>query len=180
MHSQRERPHIVHHSVHETREAQMTRLEDVHPEFDVNKTFNPTSLDAPPPRAGYTQRWITDATQPNATKSEKRNWFSKQRQGWSLRDPETVPMQLRHLYPAVKLGDGQAAIAVAGMVLGEMPTKVAIQRQLAVGDRIKHLTKAVPESLEELERKGRRGVGPLQVQDDARSFRGRRPGVMAD
>jgi hypothetical protein len=176
---QRERPPIMHHSVHATREAEADRV-DLHPEFDANRTFNPTSLEAPPPRAGFAQRWITDATGPNATKSEKRNWFAKQRQGWSLRDPESVPPALRHLYPSSKLSDGQIAIAVAGMVLGEIPLNVANERRLAVNDRIQHLSKSVPESTQELAARARRGVGPLEVVDHVNTYRGRQPGVMAN
>lgn len=176
---QRERSPIVHHSVHETREAEVTRMEDVHPEYDASRTFNPTSLEAPPPRPGMVQRWITDATQPNATKSEKRNWFAKQRQGWQLRDPDTVPANLRHLYPSAKLADGQTAIQVAGMVLGEMSVNQAEQRRLAVNDRIQHLTAAIPESTQELTRRGEGRFGPVQQQDDHRSYRGRKPATMA-
>ena len=177
--SMRERPPVTRHSLHVSREALETR-HDLHPEFNAQKVFNPTSLDAPPSRHGYVQRWIVDATNPNATRSEQRNWFSKMRQGWALRDPETVPPSLKHLYPSVKLGDAQAAIRVAGSVLVEMPRNVAEQRRLAVNDRIQHLTRSIPESVQELARGTRGATGPLQVVDRVDTYRGRAPGVMAN
>jgi hypothetical protein len=174
----RERPPITRHSAHTSREAAETRV-DMHPEFDVNRIFNPTSLEAPPPRTGYGQRWIADWTSPNATKEEKLNWYRKQKQGWAMRDPETVPPSLRNLYPSVKLQDGAAAIAIAGMVLCEMPVQVIEQRRLAINDRISHLNQAIPESTQELMRRGEGRFGPVQQDDNHRSYRGRSPGIMS-
>jgi hypothetical protein len=174
----RERPAIVRHSVHETREAVETRV-DMHPEFDSNKLFNPTSLEAPPPRSGFGQRWVADWTSPTATKEEKLNWYRKQKQGWAMRDPETVPPSLRNLYPSIKLQDGSAAIAIAGMVLCEMPVNVIEQRRLAVNDRINHLNQAIPESTQELMRRGEGRFGPVQADNSQATFRGRKPGVMS-
>lgn len=176
--SMRERPPIQHHAMHVTREAEEARV-DVHPEFDADRTFNPTSLVAPPPRPGFAQRWITDPFSPLASKTEKRNWFSKQRQGYALRDPETVPTGLRHLYPSTKLADGSVAIAVADSLLAEIPIAAANARRGAVEDRIKSLTSAIPESTQELMRKGEGRFGPVQADDHQASFRGRNPGVMA-
>ncbi len=177
-HSERERPPIVRHSMHVTREALETRV-DVHPEFDADRTFNPTSLVAPPPRNGFAQRWITDPYSQHATKTEKRNWFSKQRQGYALRDPATVPPDLRHLYPSTKLADGSVAIAVADSLLAEIPVRVAEQRRLAVNDRIKALSSKIPESTQELMRRGEGRFGPVEADDQHRTYRGRNPATMA-
>ncbi len=170
---QRERPQMAHHSVHTTREAEETRV-DIRQEFNADHAFNPTSLKAPPPRAGFKQRWVTDGTNPMAEKSEQRNWFAKRRMGWQVRHPETVPEVLRDLYPSSKLTDGTDAIRIAGSVLCEMPIQVARQYRDAVQDRIQHQSKAIPESTEELRRRERAGVGPLEVTDQSSTYRGRR------
>ena len=67
------------------------------------------------------ERWIADGTNPQSTRYEQKNWFNKKRTGWAVRDPETVPPQLRHIFPSEKLSDGAACIRVAGMVLCELP-----------------------------------------------------------
>lgn len=171
--AERERPAVVHHSVHETREAEYER-QDLHAEFDVSDVMNPTSLRAPPPRSGYVQRWVADGTNPNADRSEARNWFAKHRAGWAARDPETVPRQLRHLYPSTKLhGENGSAIRIANQVLCEMPERLFAERQKAVRDIIDRQNSTMPQSMKELREKTPRGVQPLEVQDVTRSVRGR-------
>jgi hypothetical protein len=171
--AERERPATLHHAMRATREADETRI-DQHQSFDVDNVFNPTSLRAPPARNGFVQRWVSDGTNPTSDRAEQRNWFNKKRAGWQIRDPETIPQQLRHIFPSAKLHDGQACVRVAGMVLCELPMNVARERRHAVDNRIRHLSSAIPESLEELRKRERAGVGPLQIGDQSTTFRGRR------
>lgn len=174
----RERPRIMHHAAHTSREAETTRV-DRHPEFNpARSSIYQIALEAPPPRHGYTQRWVSDGTHPSATKSERLNWVAKQRQGWSIRAPETVPPELRHIYPSTKLSGGQDTICVATMVLMEMPVRVAMERNAAVDERINHQKKSVIPSTQELAAKGQGRFGPLQIDDQERTYRGRAPQVM--
>lgn len=181
---ERERPPIQHGSVHISREAAETRV-DAHPQINPSHVFNPTSLEAPPPRSGFKQRWVADGTNPVSDKSEQRNWFSKMRMGWQIRDPETVPPQLRYLYPSTKLHDGQTAVRIAGMVLCEMPIQVAREYSEAIKDRIQHQKRAVPDALNEKlknirAREQNPAIGELEVQDAQRSWRGRRAPTNTD
>lgn len=174
--AERERPQVAHHAVHESREAQETRL-DKHQEFDANRVLNNTYLEAPPPRPGYKQRWVADGTGTNGADNPtaERNWWMKQRQGWAVRDPETVPQELRHLYPSARLGNGADAIRVARQVLCEMPVNVMHQRSLAVRDLIGRQNQAVMPSTEELRKKPRPGFGPVEVEEEVKVARGQNP-----
>lgn len=178
--AERQRPAVARHAQHVTREAEEARV-DRHPEAQAaRRVFDQTSLKAPPPRNGFTQRWVSDGTNPQASRSEQRNWFNKKRSGWQIRNPDTVPPELRDLYPSEKLANGQDCIRVAGMVLCELPLNVAREYKHAVDDRILHLSQAIPESLEELRKRERTGVGPLQVGNNATTFRGRRAANYVD
>lgn len=173
--AERERPAVMHSAVHETREAKMERPVDMHPEFDVSHAYNPTSLRAPPPRAGFMQRWVADGTNPTTAKADQLNWHGKARKGWVPRDPETVPADLRRLYPSQKLHDGQTAIRVAGMVLCELPIRVAKAYGEAIRGRIQMQSKSVPDSVQELNKRAvAMGASPLEVEDGHTAYRGRK------
>lgn len=172
---ERERPQVAHHAVHATREAVETRV-DLHTEFDANRVLNNTYLEAPPPRAGFRQRWVTDGTTDKADNTAQRNWWMKQRHGWSVRDPETVPPDLRHLYPSVRLQGGQDAIRVANQVLCEMPVQVMQQRTLAVRDLIARQNQAVAPTAEELRKNSKyANVSPMEVEEKVYGARGNDP-----
>lgn len=172
---ERERPQVVHHAVHATREAVETRV-DLHAEFDANRVLNNTYLEAPPPRPGFRQRWVMDGTGADSDNTAQRNWWMKTRHGWSVRDPETVPPDLRHLYPSVKLGSGQDAIRVAKQVLCEIPVQVMQQRTLAVRDLIARQNQAVAPSSEELRQKSKyANVSPMEVEEKVYGARGNDP-----
>jgi hypothetical protein len=177
---ERERPGVAHSSVHQDREAEHTRFDDVHMEFDVNRAFNPTSLKAPEPRHGMMQRWVADGTNPTAEKGDQLNWFGKRHKGWTPRDPESVPERQRRLYPSVKLHDGSTAIRIAGMVLCELPIRVAKAYGDVIRGRIQHQSKAIPDSLQELRKRERQGVGPLHIEDEHAAYRGRKAASYVD
>jgi hypothetical protein len=178
--SMRERPGTLHHSMHESREAEFTRQDDIHPEIDIERVFNPTSLRAPAPRNGYAQRWVADGTNPTADRSEQRNWFSKKQAGWSPRDPDTVPKHERHLYPGQKLGDHQMAIRIANQVLCEIPLEILRRRDVAVRQVIDKQSSSVPDSARMVRERGHRGASPMEVVDQTRSIRGRVAPALAD
>ncbi len=169
---ERARPQSVHSSMHTDREADFERM-DAHFDPVAVHTFDQTALKAPPPRHGYRQRWITDGTDPKSDKTEARNWHHKMRLGWRPRQPETVPPNMRYLYPSAKLTDGAVAIRVAGSILCELPNHVAKQYAAAVKDRISHQRKAIPESTREMAERQREGIGELRVTDQRHTVRGR-------
>jgi hypothetical protein len=170
----------LHHSTHEDREAEFTRPEELHPEIDVDRLLNQTSLRAPKPRNGYAQRWVADGTNPNADRSEQRNWWAKKQAGWSVRDPETVPRHERHLYPSAALGDHQMAVRIANQVLCEIPLEILRRRDAAVRQVIDKQSSSVPDSARMVRERGHRGASPMEVIDQTRSIRGRVAPALAD
>lgn len=170
--AQRERPATLHHSPHVDREAAEARVPK-HAEFNANRVVNPTYLEAPPARHGYKQRWIRDGSGDDS--EFQKEWWRKKRMGWQVRDPATVPPELRELYPSAKLSSGQDAIRVAHQVLCEIPIAVIGEKEAAVRDLINRQNQSVPPSTDELRKNPRAGVGPIQVNDEVHSARGTNP-----
>lgn len=176
---ERARPTVTRHATHETRDAEVTRVEQ-RVETNPQKWINPSSLDAPEPRAGYVQRWVSDGTDPAASQDVKRTWGKKMREGWSPRDPNTIPPGLRQTYASSKLTTGQGVIGVAGLVLCEMPRQVALQRYQAVNESVDRLSSSVPSSMDELRERERskNRVSDLDITDKVNSVRGRKAPTM--
>lgn len=173
--AERERPATLHHAVHTSREAAETRV-DKHAEFNANRVLANTYLEAPPPRPGFKQRWIKDGSHDAADDTAQRNWWLKKRQGWQVRDPETVPEELRHLYPSTHLGSGQDAIRVASQVLCEMPVNVMHQRSMAIRDLIARQNSSVSATAsDDLRKKPLRGARPMEVDESVHAARGQNP-----
>ncbi len=172
--AERERPSTLHHSPHVDREAAETRV-DKHAEFSANKVLAQTYLEAPPPRNGYRQRWIKDGSAETSDDTAQRNWWMKKRQGWAVRDPETIPPELRDLYPSAKLGSGHDAIRVASQVLCEIPLRVLNERSLAIRDLIARQNQSVPPSTSDLDKRRPQGVSPIAVTDEVHAARGQNP-----
>lgn len=175
----RARPAIMRGSVRDDRESEIERV-DLHPEFDANKWANPTNLDAPAPRPGFSQRWIADGISPT-TGLPSKEWARKMREGYAPRDAATLSARDRQIYPSAKTQSGNDVIRMAGLVLCEIPRALAEQRRLAVKDILSRQRESVPEAINELRKKQEavRGVlGEAQLTDEERSFTGRRAATM--
>lgn len=98
----------------------------------------PSSLEAPPPRAGMVQRWIRVSSQ---GKDDPINSARKFREGWAPRPADTVSTD----WPVPKISGGKFAgfIGVEGMVLCEMPEKRNNQRKQFIADKIEKNTRAI-------------------------------------
>ena len=143
--------------VHPTREALTPRAEQVHQEQPDIPYRPPMTLEAPPPRKGFTQRWIRMRW---GEAVDVKNWSRKMREGWTPRDPATVSSEFFDL-PKVRMEHGSLTevISVEGMVLCEMP----IARKRARDAYFRELTdrqmQAVDEDLLKVQRQG-----GLQIQ----------------
>jgi hypothetical protein len=84
---------------------------------------HPSTLDAPPPRAGYVQRWVraSDVTGDN-------NWSMQVRDGWVARNPSTVPHHATVYLPS-KMSTGEDVIRVGSMILCEKPIDLHERRE---------------------------------------------------
>jgi hypothetical protein len=175
----RERQPIVRHSVHTDRDATADREDGVRRETkNASAWINPASLEAPRPRPGFVQRWIADGMLSGS--ANEKNWSKRMREGWSPRDASTIPESQRTGYPTAKTPSGSDCVRVAGMVLCEMPQQIARQRYDAVHDLIRRQSKSMPESMEELRRKGRTNGLDIDQADEEATYRGRRAATMTD
>jgi hypothetical protein len=179
---ERERPHVMRHSMHTTRDVEVERR-DFHEELDPIKMLNPTNLEAPPARPGYVQRWISDSVHGDSGGSVSKEWTRKMRQGWSPRDPSTVsPAELR-IYETGKSQSGQGLIRMSGLVLCEMPRAAAEARAWAVQEKNKRLRASAhpgTEALRNGEARKAGAVSDVTITDDTRVVKGRRAATMLE
>lgn len=177
--AERERPTQMREAVHDDRDASIHRG-DLHPEMDARRWINPTSLDAPAPRPGHVQRWVRDGSSPTADDRDVAHYMRKVREGWSPRDPATIPAAERRMYPSVKSAGGDDMIRVAGLVLMEMPIHVANQRRQAMMEVNQNQMQAIAPSAEQLRGAQFAGVGGVQQEDRVAAYQGRKANSMVD
>lgn len=129
--------------VHETRSYQTYSEEDGMHVSESTPWSRPTSLEAPAPRKGFRQRWIRVGSM---GQDDPTNTARKFREGWRPRPAESVPAS----YHAPTIGHGKWAgcIGVEGMVLCEMPEKLAAKRTAHYQAKTDSVTGAISEELQ--------------------------------
>lgn len=131
----------------------------------------PSSLDAPPPRPGYVQRWKRH--QLNGT-SDTRNWQRAMREGWKPRPVDTVDEAFSSLKTE---SNGQGVISAEGLILCEMPNITAGERTSHYGRRTSRQMESVDSDLNRTQSPG----GPsIRKDHDSQAQHGRRPAVAND
>lgn len=163
-------------SMHATGEAVVDGRNSERGEVEDFSYRRPTNLDAPKPRPGYLQRWIRADMRSEA---DNNNWQLKMREGWTPRDPSTVPdyevLFGKHTH------NGAGVIRVGGLVLCEMDER----RVRAKRDYIRGLARqqeaSVKEQTDKVSHEGvRQGAAPIVREDEERVSTGRRPATMAN
>jgi hypothetical protein len=135
-----------------------------------------TSLDAPPPRPGYVQRWIRCEFR---TETDGQNWQAKMREGYSPRDPSTVP-DAEIFFGSHKHGD-KAVIRVGGLILCEAPEQLIRAKRNAIREVTRRQEESVNLETDKASREGvRMGAPPIVTEDEMRVSTGRRPATLAD
>jgi hypothetical protein len=166
------RPHVLRDAPRITRDATETRI-DMRPDIDLTAFQSGRALEGPPPRAGFVQRWVLDGSM---DARDTPHFFQMQRQGWTPRDPASVPPAIRRLFPTAKTVDGSDVIRVAGQVLCEMPMQAARAREAALHDVDLRQRASTPPSLAEAQSKSlQRGGTPIEVNESTQVYRGRPP-----
>lgn len=163
-------------SLHETSDSVVDSRNTARVDTSDFEYQRPTNLQAPKPRPGYLQRWIRADLRSEA---DNNNWQMKMREGWTPRDPATVPDA--EVFFGVHQHKGQGVIRVGGLVLCEMDER----RVKAKRDYIRGLSRAqeasVTEETDKVSREGvRQGHAPIVREDETRVSTGRRPATMAD
>lgn len=134
--------------VHETRQYETWDDVDVHAE-EAKPWVRPTSLDAPPPRQGFVQRWIRVGLQ---GQDDPTNTARKFREGWKPRPASSVPASFHS--PTIQHGKWAGCIGVEGMLLCEMPESMVEKRRKHYQGKTDHATQAIAEELQKQSRPG--------------------------
>lgn len=144
-------PHSVDHA--ETR----TTEQEVHQSYGVDRSAHdepwsvPAELDAPEPRAGFTQRWIRIRV---GNDDDAKNSMRKFREGWLPRQVDTVPEGYAPpTFLHSRLGN---VIGVEDLILCEMPVKKAAQRNAYYQQKIDRMVTGIENDLRNVSRGGPR------------------------
>lgn len=150
--------------------AQDTRNE-LFDRVDENQPYvKPASLEAPPPRPGYEQRWVRVGVD---GKIDEKNLARKLRGGWRARESSSVPKGY-HL-PKMSTGRLAGAIVVEGMMLCEIPRKLAQKRRDAIRADTDAKTNAVNEQLLRVNEGAGGGFGPIRKGEKSQVVREVKP-----
>jgi len=128
--------------VHETRAYETWDDVDVHAEED-KPWVRPTSLDAPPARKGFAQRWIRVGM---AGKDDPTNTARKFREGWKPRPASSIPASYHS--PTIGHGKWAGCIGVEGMLLCEMPEAMRDKRNAHYRAKTDNTTRAIATDLQ--------------------------------
>lgn len=140
----------------ETR-AQNTRSE-LFDRVDEDQPYQrPTSLEAPAARPGMKQRWIRVGIGQNI---DEKNLARKMREGWRARPSDSVPKGFHA--PRIRHGEFAGTVMVEGMLLMEMPMKLAKRREAMIRELTNQKTRAVNEDLLRVNREAGGGFGPVK------------------
>jgi hypothetical protein len=85
----------------------------------------PSRLDAPPAPEGFEHRWIR--AEVNGYE-DKKNVYSKLREGYELVRIDEVPDEYQHLLPTVEDGKHAGVISVGGLLLARIPKETLKER----------------------------------------------------
>lgn len=154
--------------VHRTR-AQDVAPTATHPMADT-PWVETTNLVAPPPRAGYVQRWIRVGMW---DKPDTKNQSRKLRQGWRPRPADTVPAEF--YAPTVDKGQFAGAIIIEGMLLCEMPVELYERHRDVVRDKIDRMEEGIDRDLLRTQHPG----VPISRHRKTRVTTGRRRPIVA-
>lgn len=134
--------------VHETRAYDTYSEGDVHAGEDT-PWVRPSSLEAPAPRKGFRQRWVRVGSM---GQDDPTNTARKFREGWKPRPADSVPSTYHA--PTISHGKWAGCIGVEGMILCEMPEKMALRRTEHYRNKTDTVTNAIESELQQQSRPG--------------------------
>jgi hypothetical protein len=150
----------------ETREE--VRAEEARP---LTAWKPPSLLDAPKPRPGMVQRWVTTSIQ---GKDSPDNVYKRMREGWSARSADSVKDEL---FPTINHGQWAGSIGIEGMLLCEMPVEQRESQKAWYNNRNKEQNESISGELDAL---GQNNGQPIYQDRKSEVSRGRSVSVMND
>ncbi len=124
-----QKPAVTSHGTdhaHESRVDEMSEYDATHP-MEPAAWVRPSSLDAPPAREGYTQRWVRCSIRGAA---DPKNLNRSHREGWRPRSPETLDEEWRIYANFADKNEGM--IVVDDLILMEIDSDVLARRKAAI------------------------------------------------
>lgn len=144
-------PAVTNHGVdhgHESRVDEMSEYDATHQQ-NAMAWVRPSSLDAPSPRQGMTQRWVRKSFRgADDPKNLNRTW----REGWRPRDPATLPDEWRIYSTFADKNEGM--IVVDDLILMEIDSGVIARRKAAIENATSRQMASVDHDLESTQLKG--------------------------
>lgn len=136
---------------HDTRVDAMSEDRATHPEYpNKGRWERPSSLEAPEPRDGMTQRWIRVSIR---GEEDPRNVNLRLREGWKPRAANTVPEDFMSL---TRADDGDGRLIVDDLMLCEMPSDMYAERRAYYDSLTESQMTAVNADLEDVQIQGHR------------------------
>jgi len=155
----------------QTREADMDARNQPRATTADYEWRRPTSLEAPPPRPGFVQRWVRSEFR---TEQDNLNWTAKMREGWRPRDPASVP-DCEAFYNVAKQGTANV-IRVGGLILMEMEAGRLQAKKNAIREANRRQEEAISMETAKVSNEGvRQGFAPIVREEKAEVSTGRRP-----
>lgn len=156
-----------------SREQEARANDTIHEVWDDVDWKNPSLLDAPPPRPGMVQRWVTTAVR---GEDDPANVAKRLNQGWRPRKLDTVPKDFA--VPTISHGQFAGYIGVVGMVLMERPAGLNDKAKSEVRERTSQQMAGVNAALSQVHNPGDPFSAP-RLSNKTAVERGRVP-VVAD
>lgn len=133
---------------HESRVDETPEYDATHP-MEPAQWLRPSSLDAPPARAGKTQRWVRQSVRGAADpKNLNRSW----REGWRPRDPATLTEEWRVYATFAEKSEGM--IVVDDLILMEIDSGIIERRRAAINRATSLQMQSVEHDLESAQVRG--------------------------
>lgn len=124
-----QRPAVTSHGVdhgHESRVDEISEYDATH-QLEPAQWIRPSSLDAPEPREGMSQRWVRISLRGvDDPKNLNRAW----REGWRPRSPDTLDEEWRMFADHAEQHEGR--IVVDDLMLMEIDSEVLVRKKAAI------------------------------------------------
>jgi len=122
----------------------------------------PSSLDAPPPPAGFKHRWLRAESMGF---QDTGNMSKKLREGWELVRADELEKQIGpNDYPVVSEGKNAGIVGVGGLVLARIPEEIVESRKEYFSSKTKGQMDAVDQDL----MKEQRPEMPINIERQSR------------
>lgn len=141
----RAKPPVTSHGVdhgHDSRVDENSEYDATH-QMEATPYIRPSSLDAPPPREGKTQRWVRHSIHgAGDPKNLNRMW----REGWRPRPADTLPEDWQVFANFANQNEGQ--VVVDDLLLMEIDSRVLEKRKIATEQATRRQMEGVEHDLE--------------------------------